>query len=277
LSCRVGPLDAAAIKVQPGATPAFPVETTASRYYAARQTDAAPITVDGQNEKFLFYRGVGRIQVPLAVRIAADGKIAIENRGADPVPGVILFESRGGKLGYRTVGTVERSATADTPSLDRTFAELQSDLETTLVAQGLFAKEAHAMVETWRDSWFEEGSRVLYIVPARTIDSMLPVQIEPVPSQIARVFVGRIELITPATAAAVEQAIANRDGATLSSYRRFLGPVLDRIGQHPDVPHMPGFVGCQAVTASKRRRHFTQRDAESAEESLLQFLPPHSK
>jgi hypothetical protein len=233
------------IKVQPGATPAFPVETAASRYYAARQTDAAPITVDGQNEEFLFYRGVGRIQVPLAARIAEDGRVLIENRGADPVPGVILFESRGGKLGYRTVGAVERNAAAAAPSLDRTFAQLQSDLETTLVAQGLFAKEAHAMVETWRDSWFEEGSRLLYIVPARAIDSMLPVQIEPAPSQIARVFVGRIELLTPGTTAAVKQAIANRDGATLNSYRRFLGPVLDRIGQHPDVPHMPGFVGCR--------------------------------
>ena len=53
------------------------------------------------------------------------------------------------------------------------------------------------MVETWRDSWFEEGSRLIYSVPPRVIDDALPLQVEPVPSQIARVFVGRIELITP--------------------------------------------------------------------------------
>jgi hypothetical protein len=233
------------IKIQPGASSAFPVETAASRYYAARETDAAPITVNGEKEKFLFYRGVARVEVPLAARVASDGKVLIENRGTDPVSGVILFESRAGKLGYRTVGTVERNATADSPALDRTFADLQRDLETTLVAQGLFAKEAHAMVETWRDSWFEEGSRLLYIVPARAVDAMLPVQIEPVPERIARVFVGRIELFTPATEAAIKTAIARRDGATINLYRRFLGPLLDRIGQHPDVPNMPGFVGCR--------------------------------
>ena len=35
------------------------------------------------------------------------------------------------------------------------------------------------MVETWRDSWFEEGSRLIYIVPSRAIDAILPLQIEP--------------------------------------------------------------------------------------------------
>ncbi len=34
-----------------------------------------------------------------------------------------------------------------------------------LIAQGLYQDEAQAMLETWRDSWFEEGSRLLYIVP----------------------------------------------------------------------------------------------------------------
>jgi hypothetical protein len=229
------------IKVQPGTAPAFPVENRPSRYYIARETDAAPITVGGQHEKFLFYRGVARLEVPLSASISAGGKILIENRGADRVPGVILFESRGGKLGYRVVGTVERNATADAPTLDGTFAQLQNDLESTLIAQGLFAKEAHAMVETWRDSWFEEGSRLLYIVPARTVDTMLPVQIEPTPAKIARVFVGRIELITPATTAAVKQAIAMRDGVTLNLYRRFLDPILARIGIQP----FHGYAGCR--------------------------------
>src|SRR5713226_7272343 len=36
------------IKVQPGAAPILPVESGPSRYYAARGTDAAPITVGGQ-------------------------------------------------------------------------------------------------------------------------------------------------------------------------------------------------------------------------------------
>lgn len=85
------------------------------------------------------------------------------------------------------------------------------------------------MVETWRDSWFEEGSRLIYIVPSRAIDAALPLQIEPVPSQTARVFVGRIELITPETTNAVEAAIAKGDGATIDRYERFLDSILQRI------------------------------------------------
>ena len=64
------------------------------------------------------------------------------------------------------------------------------------------------MVETWRDSWFEEGTRLIYIVPSRVIHAVLPLQIEPGPSAVARVFVGRIELITPALKRTVTEATA---------------------------------------------------------------------
>jgi hypothetical protein len=41
------------------------------------------------------------------------------------------------------------------------------------------------------------------------------------------VFVGRLELITPATERAVEQAFATHDHVTLSRYNRFLVPILE--------------------------------------------------
>ena len=85
------------------------------------------------------------------------------------------------------------------------------------------------MVETWRDSWFEEGSRLIYIVPSHAIDAILPLEVEPVPSQTARVFVGRIELMTPETKRAVERAMGKSDWATIERYERFLGPILARI------------------------------------------------
>jgi len=85
------------------------------------------------------------------------------------------------------------------------------------------------MVETWRDSWFEEGSRVIYLVPSRAINAILPLQVEPVPSQTARVFVGRIELITPETKRSVEEAIAKSVSSTVDRYERFLDPILKRI------------------------------------------------
>ena len=229
LGSLTGTIEWSHIKVQPDVSSALPVESGASRYYAARATNATPITAGGQHEKFLFYRGVGRFPVPLSVRIASDGKIAVENRGQDSVPFAILFENRGGRLGYRNAGAIEDGATLDLPTLDSSFPLLRNDLETALVAQGLFPREAQAMVETWRDSWFEEGARLIYIVPARAIDTILPLHVGPAPSQIARVFVGRIELITPETQQAVEQAIAKGDGSTIDRYERFLDPILRRI------------------------------------------------
>ena len=35
------------------------------------------------------------------------------------------------------------------------------------------------MIETWRDSWFEEGLRVFYIVPRARVDFDLPLSISP--------------------------------------------------------------------------------------------------
>jgi hypothetical protein len=229
LKSLTGTIDWKNIKVQPGTAPALTVENGPSRYYAARATDAAPIAVGGQHEKFLFYRGVGRFPVPLLVRLSGNGQIVVENRGQDSIPRAILFENRGGRVGYRNVDAIKDVVTLDPPSLDGSLAQLQVDLESALVAQGLYPKEAQAMVDTWRDSWFEEGSRLIYLVPAPAIDAILPLHVEPHPSQITRVFVGRIELLTAKTTRSVEEAIAVGDRATIDRYSRFLDPILNRI------------------------------------------------
>ena len=100
-------------------------------------------------------------------------------------------------------------------------------MEEILVESGLYPDEASAMVRTWRDSWFEEGSRLIYIVPGGFIDNILPVAIDPAPAKIIRVFVGRLEIVTPATLRAVETAVARNDEATLKKYGRFLEPILE--------------------------------------------------
>ncbi len=93
------------------------------------------------------------------------------------------------------------------------------------------------MVETWRDSWFEEGTRIFYIVPGRVIDAILPLRMDPMPApdRIVRAFVGRMEVITPATVKSVEGAIAVNDVATLAKYGRFLGPIAERMSATPRV------------------------------------------
>jgi hypothetical protein len=103
----------------------------------------------------------------------------------------------------------------------------------------LYEQEAQAMVDTWKDSWFEEGSRLLYIVPRADIDAILPLTITPAPSAVARIFVGRIELLTPATLRDVGQALASNDRAVLAKYGRFLQPIADRAGVAIAPPSVP--------------------------------------
>jgi hypothetical protein len=224
-----GTLEWNRVHIEPGAQPSFPTEEAPNRYYAARGTDAAPLAVGDQHEKFLFYRGVGSFPIPLSARVHESGKIMVANLSGESVPTVILFENRGGHIGYRMAGILEKEETLDAGRLDATFARLRQDLQAALVSQGLYPKEAHAMVETWRDSWFEEGSRLIYLVPRATVDAILPLQVEPAPSEIARVFVGRIELLTPETKRTVEAAVKTGDWQVAARYQRFLTPILDRI------------------------------------------------
>jgi hypothetical protein len=216
-------------KVLPNAEVTFPRGSLASHYYAARETDAAPVQVGNHFEKFLFYRGVGGFAVPINARVLNNGKIAVRNLASETMPGVILFENRGGRIGFRVHGALQGEAVLEPPSLTGDFNALLGDLEAVLIAEGLFEKEAKAMVETWRDSWFEEGTRLFYIVPPRTVDAILPLTIAPKPATVERAFVGRVELITPPTIQAVEDAIRSNDKATLQTYGRFLGPVAGRI------------------------------------------------
>ena len=219
----------AGVKVRPTPGAAFPREAAASHYYAARATDAAPVQVGDQHEKFLFYRGVGRFASPLAARLTAENRVVVTIKGREPLPAVILFENRGGRLRYQARGSLVGEAAVELPARTSDFNTLGAHLETVLIAQGLYVKEARAMIDTWRDSWFEEGTRLFYIVPQSTIDAVLPLAITPRPSAIARVFVGRVELLTPATLADVSGAIERNDVRAAARYGRFLPAIVERV------------------------------------------------
>jgi hypothetical protein len=219
------------VAVAPNASSKFPTDHTASHYYAARAVTAASLRVGTEQEKFLFYRGVGSFSLPLSAQAVGEGEIAIENLGREPITGIVLFEKRGSKLGYRVAGALHPRArvTIDPPSLTGDAAKLGDEIERFLVGQGLYATEAKAMVETWHHAWFEEGTRLFYLVPRPTIDAVLPLSIDPNPDEIVRAFVGRLELITLTTLGAVEGAIANDNVATLKLFGRFVMPIVERI------------------------------------------------
>lgn len=220
-----------AVTLEPGSSSTLLREDSTNHYYAARQTSSTPLRIKtqagDQTEKFLFYRGVASFSIPMSVKFTPSEKIVAQNLSAQEIPAMLLFERRGDKLGFRVVDAAAAQPTIDPPELNANMDSLKQAVEDMLIAQGLYQDEAQAMFESWRDSWFEEGSRLLYIVPRQFVDSVLPLSINPVPAKTVRVFVGRLELITLATQRAVEQAFATHDRTAHARYNRFLIPILE--------------------------------------------------
>jgi hypothetical protein len=225
-----GSIDWDAVHLQPRNLADFPQEESNTHYYAARQTAATPLQVQTakgpQNEKFLFYRGVATFDVPVSATVQPDGTVLAQDLADQEIPAALLFERRGKRLGFRVLQQPANNFSLDPPELNGDLDSLKQTVVDLLVAQGLYQDEAEAMFETWRNSWFEEGSRLLYLVPRSFVDSVLPLTISPAPSQTVRVFMGRLELVTPATQRALKEAIQTRDTTTLGIYYRFLMPML---------------------------------------------------
>lgn len=217
------------VRVLPGAAADFPSDEAPSHYYAARAADAAPLQVGTENEGFLFYRGVGGFELPLRATVNPHQGIDVTNEDPDPIPALMLFQNHGGRIGFRTSASLGGRITIPPVALDSGTASVRAALVGMLVAEGLYAQEAEAMVETWSDSWFEEGTRVFYVVPKPLVDRTLPLKIRPVPGAVERVFVGRLEIATPARLAEIRAAFAAQDHETLTAHGRFLEPFSQRI------------------------------------------------
>jgi hypothetical protein len=226
------------VKIVPGAAEDFPVEIGSSHYYAARRTAAAPLMSGSEREKFLFYRGVGRFLPAIVATVDAAGNVAVDppsrrrrygeagTPGDQPIDDIILFSNDRGRIAYQVRHTTDDQVSVEPEVVGQ---EPTSELERLLLEHGLYPDEARAMLDTWRDSWFEDGTRLIYIVPRSEIETILPLQITPTPTDVVRLFVGRMELITPAIEKAVRDALLADDIATLRAYGRFLQVIGRRI------------------------------------------------
>ncbi|MFL5245882.1 MAG: hypothetical protein ACJ8FY_27740 [Gemmataceae bacterium] len=199
------------IEVLPEKSLRFLSEKRESRYYAARETDAAPLRVtfhgeEGtatEQEKFLFYRGVGNFEMPFTVRALGEDKFRVAWNGADKLGDLYLVQMKAGKLRFQSFSLDQKpkgSLQSDVQLSEKYEAEEQMSkaLVQRLIEEGLFEKEARAMVKTWQSAWFgEEGTRVIYILPKDLTGELLPLRIEPKPTSLLRVLVGRHDVVTP--------------------------------------------------------------------------------
>jgi hypothetical protein len=232
-----GQIEWKSVQVLPGEDLTLPGGGGGNHYYAARATDAAPLRVGKEQEKLIFYRGVGDLDVPIHPTYTADGKIFVRNMSRQAIATAFVFENRGGKVGYRALHDIDPAEAVDPPELTGNLSAIRGELAGDLVKAGLYPKEAQAMLETWHDSWFEAGLRIIYLVPRAAVDAELPLTISPAPPQMARVFVGRVEMMSPEMAAEIETAVANKDRGALAKYGRFLQGFWQ--GLHGEAAYLP--------------------------------------
>ena len=222
-----------------------------SHYFAARGTGSAHVyakTPGGKSEveEFLFYRGTGSFTAPLTVKLASADpqRVALTNTGKEPLRHLFLCEIRADGavwLALQNLAPGETRATTLSTTKAAETATLAAALRTALVAEGLYEKEAAAMVKTWETSWLgERGLRVLYTLPRGWTDAALPLAITPAPEAIERVMVGRAEIITPAM-----------EVALLSSVQRYLAGTA---GTRPQVIADTRALGLGRFTEATLRR-----------------------
>ena len=167
----------------------------------------------GEGEQYLFYRGVAHLDALMSTKTTR-GSVVLSTpanlawlESAAVVPGIWLADVRAdGVIAFRSqpaitlkkenagkgLATVKRFSGGDYTPTGAT--QLRSSLKKALIAQGLFADEAEAMLNTWKASYFQKpGLRVFYIVPREWTDYFLPLEFS-VPARVTRVIVGRIDL-----------------------------------------------------------------------------------
>ena len=132
--------------------------------------------------------------------------MTVERASDDPIGDVILFNNDRGAMAWQVRYAADSRVSFDPLSEEGEIPPPHVELGQMLMTHGLYSREAQAMIDTWRDSWFGEGTRLFYIVPRATIDSILPLEINPNPTETVRVFVGRIELDRKRIATAVQQS-----------------------------------------------------------------------
>lgn len=233
----------------------LPQDKAGSHYFTARETDADIVSTspgDGtESEKFIFYRGAGSFTTPLQVTTDTAGKLTVANTGTRALPHIFVLNIRGGVANYFDLGGLDPGALSvvaldshrDFLSLDRFSESLGEQVKRSLVHEGLFEREAAAMVNTWKDSWFKEnGVRVLYILPREWTDQTLPLTLDPKPAALVRTMVGRAEVITPSAEKDLADILQKAQGGDPTAHReavtefkklgRFAEPALNLVIHH---------------------------------------------
>ncbi|TAL28583.1 MAG: hypothetical protein EPN97_14535 [Alphaproteobacteria bacterium] len=198
-------------------------ETTEHVWLAPRAVQASPVTTaKGESEKYLFYRGVGKLDktlLPVTLVREPEGGHTLWTAGTVRHFKSWLVDVReDGKIAFQHGHDPQRGVAFYRPFTEKDYAAsnlplLQNYMQGALTVAGLFQDEAKAMVKTWEHSYFRSpGQRLFYIVPKEWVELVLPMKVS-VPADITRVMVGRIEIVHPRQQSAMrEMRSSSADG-----------------------------------------------------------------
>jgi hypothetical protein len=198
-------------------------ETDSPVWLAPRRVPAAMVeTEGGEQERFLFYRGLGRVDSPVTVsRDESSQRLEVNENFPDScrglgeeviVPRMWLVDIRADKAcAFRELAGFRAAADGEVQVVTTTAAEfaetdyslgnidaLGASMQEALVADGLFPAEARALLATWKSSYFESsGLRLFYLLPREWIERVLPLSAS-AETDVVRTMVGRVEIVTPA-------------------------------------------------------------------------------
>jgi hypothetical protein len=188
--------------------------TSHPEWLAPRKVDSAVVSTQGEDEKYLFYRGVAHLSAllqtkvtPHSVQLRAPAKLHWMPQPSMRIAKAWLIDVQpDGRIAMRIQDPLvidksrESKVLAELPlfaasDYSANTTALRASMKQQLISVGLFEAEAEAMLETWRDSYFKQtGMRVFYIVPGEWTEYFLPVRMS-VPNSLTRVLVGRIDLL----------------------------------------------------------------------------------
>ena len=222
-----------------------PVEQNA-HYGHAREADSAIVRFDDgrsrepAEEKFLFYRGLGNFTLPVTLTAEGGDQFTL-HAGNDVIHSAFLIHVDGDRVRFSRYTNATGLCPMQLSAESRSIADLSDAVAKALVTEGLYEREARAMVKTWEDSWFREagtGTRLLYTIPRPATDALLPLAIQPTPDELVRVMVGRVDVMTREQEARISALLARpseRAGLSVEEARelkalgRFLSPAVDRV------------------------------------------------
>lgn len=219
------------LHVDPNAS--APTTTAAGLWTPLRAVPAAGVSAGADRETFVFWRALSSWTPPVRVLATNDGTtsttVTFHNDGDVEIPAAFWVHVHAGGGLLKVLGAVPPkgsqvgTTTPKESNPDLFSAQATSQVSATLVQAGLNEAEASALIASWGENYFKTpGLRILWLVPKAWVDQALPITVTPTPLQHSRVYVGRLEALTPALDA---ETIAVVQGAGASANESVLAPL----------------------------------------------------